>query len=201
MKALYPFFIAFTIIFLAELGDKTQLLVLSFASKNKTRNILLGVAIGTFFSHGLAIIFGGNIGTLHNETILFILKCITYITFLSIGLLGFLPKKEKSNNNENKLIKILGNSTLNYVFIVAIAIVVGELGDKTFLASIGLGLEYHNYKIALIAGCILGMIISNSIVILFGKFLERKVPEKYIEVISNLIFIVFGVIGLIMQFL
>ena len=198
MKALYPFFIAFTIIFLAELGDKTQLLVLSFASKSKTRNILLGIAIGTFFSHGLAIIFGGSIGALQNKAVLFVLKCITYFTFLVIGLLGFFPKRERENNKDNKLIKKLGNSSLNYIFIVAIAIMVGELGDKTFLASIGLGLEYPHYKLSLIAGCILGMIVSNSIAILFGRFIEKKVPEKHIEIVSSLIFIAFGTIGLYM---
>lgn len=201
MKALYPFFIAFILIFLAELGDKTQLLILSFASKSKTRNILLGIAIGTFFSHGLAIIFGGSIGALQNETVLFVLKFITYITFLMLGIIGFLPKKDNNTEHENNLLKHLGKSSLNYVFIIAIAIMVGELGDKTFLATMGLGLEYPRFKLALIAGSILGMVVSNSIAILFGKFLERKIKKKYIEIVSNLIFIVFGIIGFIMQFI
>ena len=98
MEALYPFFISFIIIFLAELGDKTQLLVLSFTSKSKTQNILLGVAIGTLFSHGIAIVFGSNIGALQNKSLLVILKIITYITFLVLGITGFLPKNEKESN-------------------------------------------------------------------------------------------------------
>ena len=57
MEFLYPFFISFILIFLSELGDKTQLLVLSFSTKDKAKNILFGVALGTFFSHGLAILF------------------------------------------------------------------------------------------------------------------------------------------------
>ena len=36
MECLYPFFIAFFIVFLSELGDKTQLLVLSFSTKIKS---------------------------------------------------------------------------------------------------------------------------------------------------------------------
>ncbi|MCI8411517.1 MAG: TMEM165/GDT1 family protein [Clostridia bacterium] len=50
MDFIYPFLITFMLVFLSELGDKTQLLVLSFSSKDKAMNILLGVAIGTFLA-------------------------------------------------------------------------------------------------------------------------------------------------------
>ena len=196
MEALYPFFIAFTIIFLAELGDKTQLLVMSFASKSKIRNILLGVALGTLLSHGIAIIFGSKISYLQNEQTLLILKILTNLTFLIIGILGFIPQKENPNESEKGLLKKISTFSINYIFIVALAITVGELGDKTFLASIGLGFEYPNYKLSLITGAILGMVVSNFIAIVFGKFLESKISNKYIKIISSIIFIIFGVAGL-----
>lgn len=49
MNFIFTFIISFMLIFLAELGDKTQLLVLSFTSKTKTKNILLGVALRYLF--------------------------------------------------------------------------------------------------------------------------------------------------------
>ena len=204
MDFIYSFFIAFSFIFFSELGDKTQLLVLSFSSKSKTSNILLGIAIGTFFSHGLAILFGSKIGNLENQNLHFILKLATYITFLLFGIIGFLPKKneafkEESNNNNflNKS-KLL---SLNYIFIVAISIVIGELGDKTFLASLGLGIQYSNYKIPLILGSITGMVLSDSLAIFFGKLLGSKISTKFIEFISNCIFFCFGLIGLFLLFI
>ena len=100
MEFLYPFFISFILIFLSELGDKTQLLVLSFSTKDKAKNILFGVALGTFFSHGLAILFGSQIGSLENETFQFYLELLTYSSFLLFGIIGFLPKRKTKSQNK-----------------------------------------------------------------------------------------------------
>lgn len=197
MNYIYPFFISFILIFVSELGDKTQLLVLSFSTKDKAKNILLGVTIGTFFSHGLAILFGSKLGDFQNETFRFYSELFTYCSFLLFGFIGFLPQKEKSNNSKSSILEKITSSKLNYIFIIAISIIIGELGDKTFLASLGMGLQYPKYRISLILGSICGMVASNSIALFFGKILGNKLNPKFIETLSNLLFIIFGLVGLI----
>lgn len=198
MEFLYTFFIAFSIVFIAELGDKTQLLVLSFSSKNKISNILIGIALGTFLSHGIAIFFGGNISNFTNLDFKFYLDIFTYTSFIILGIIGFLPSKESSNSSHHKSIlqKICSLKT-NYIFIVALCIFIGEIGDKTFLASLGLGIQYYHYKLSLILGCICGMVLSNLLAILFGKIINSKLNSKLIETLSNIIFILFGILGFI----
>lgn len=197
MNYIYPFFICFILIFVSELGDKTQLLVLSFSTKDKAKNILLGVAIGTFFSHGLAILFGSKLGDFQNETFKFYSELFTYCSFLFFGFIGFLPQKEKSINSKSSILEKITSSKLNYIFIIAISIIIGELGDKTFLASLGIGLQYPKYRISLVLGSICGMVASNSIALFFGKILGNKLNPKFIDTLSNLLFIIFGLIGLI----
>lgn len=198
MEYFYPFFITFCIVFFSELGDKTQLLVLSFSTQNKARNILLGVAIGTFFSHGIAILFGSRVASLSSDIYQIYLKTFAYISFLLFGILGFITKKESpSSSGKFSFLHKLSNIKINYILIVAISIMIGELGDKTFLASLGLGLQYPNYKFSLILGSIFGMVISNSIAIFFGKILEKHLNPSFIRFLSNIIFIVFGILGLI----
>lgn len=181
MQYIYPFIISFIFIFFSELGDKTQILVLSFSARNKTSNILLGVALGTLFSHGLAIVFGSHIGLLGNNNFICYLKILTYCTFLFFGITGFIKRKKSASveetietNSKSRIIKFLSLLTKNCVFVVASSIAIGELGDKTFLASIGLGLEYPLFKIPLICGSVCGMVTSNSIAIFFRKMVRHK---------------------------
>lgn len=199
MNFLYAFLICFCIVFCSEIGDKTQLLVLSFSRKSRTSSILLGVALGTFFSHGLAILFGSQLGTLDNIKFKFYLDIITYLSFILIGFAGFFIKEDKDENRiKNNFFKKISNLKLNYIFIVAISIFIGEIGDKTFLSSLGMGIQYPNYKIALILGSICGMACSNFFAILFGKFLYQKFDSKIISTVSNLLFIIFGIAGFFM---
>lgn len=194
MDFFYTFFITFLIVFFSELGDKTQLLVLSFSNKLKTTNILFGVAIGTFLSHGMAILFGSKLASFNSE-FNFYLSIVTYLSFILFGIYGFWPKKESSSVHKSSFVTKLSSCKLNYVFIIAFSIFIGEIGDKTFLASLGLGVQYPNFKISLILGSILGMVCSNSIAIFFGKILGSKLNQHFIENLSNTIFILFGILG------
>ena len=167
MQYMFSFIISFLFIALSELGDKTQILVLSFSSKNKSSHILIGVAIGTLLSHGLAIILGSKICNLGNTNFIYYLKILTYFTFLIFGIIGFLKLKMSSQNNDlksdykSKLLNTISSLLKSCIFIVAISIAIGEIGDKTWLASIGLGIQYPMFKIPLICGSICGMLLSN----------------------------------------
>lgn len=201
MDFLYPFFIAFFLVFVSELGDKTQLLVLSFSSKLKSYTILLGVALGSLLSHGLAIAFGSTLGTLDNVWIHTILEFITYFSFLFFGILTFMNKDDDEGScKKTGLLQKISNLSVSYLIIIALSIAIGELGDKTFLASLGLGIQYPNFKIFLILGAILGMVVSDSIAILFGKFLSSKISSKMMNTLSGVIFLAFGIFGFIRFF-
>ncbi len=195
MWFIYPFIVAFLLIFISELGDKTQLLVLSFSSKLKANTILFGVALGSLLSHGIAIMFGSFLGNIENLTFQYFLKIITYISFIIFGIITLVKHDNKSetSNGGNKKLK----SNLSYIIFIALTIAIGELGDKTFLASIGLGIEYPLYKIPLICGAIAGMIISDLIAIIFGKILLRKIPENIMQKLSGILFLIFGILGIL----
>lgn len=196
MEFIYPFVIAFLLIFVSELGDKTQLLVLSFSAKLKARTILLGVALGSLLSHGIAIAFGSFLGNIENASFQYLLKIVTYLSFIVFGIITLIKsdstKEDSKNSNRNNL-----KSSLSYILFIALTIAIGELGDKTFLASIGLGIEYPLYKASLICGAVAGMVISDLIAIIFGKALSHKIPENVMQKLSGILFLIFGFIGIL----
>lgn len=195
MLLIYPFIIAFTLVFISELGDKTQLLALSFSSKLKISTILLGVALGSLFSHGLAILFGSFLGNIEDLKFQYFIKIITYISFIVFGIITLKPTNKGSDSKSRNKNSFKNN--FQYILFIAFSIAVGEFGDKTFLASIGLGIQYPNYKIMLILGAIFAMVASDLIAILFGKFLSKKVSEKTMQTFSGILFLIFGVIGIL----
>lgn len=198
MELIYPFLIAFSMVFVSELGDKTQLLVLSFSNKGQTFKILLGVAIGSLFSHGLAILFGSSVHLFANNAFHSAIHWITYLSFLLIGSISLLPQKDSTDNGKKDgLIYKISHLKLNYCLIIALCIMVGELGDKTFLASIGLGIQYPHSKIALIMGSICAMVVCDFIAILFGKFLNKHISERAMQKLSGALFLLFGIIGVV----
>ncbi len=93
MEFIYPLLVAFTLVFVSELGDKTQLLVLSFSTKVKTITIILGVALGSFLSHGIAILFGGFLGNIEDATFHKMLDIITYSSFILFRNISIYGKK------------------------------------------------------------------------------------------------------------
>lgn len=200
--SVYAIFISFALVFVTELGDKTQLLMISFANKTTPFKILFGVAIGSFFSHGIAILFGSSLNFFNNDLINSILKNFTYVSFILVGLYSFLPKKVLLSMNDSKkegFISKLSNMKISYTIIVAISIIGGEIGDKTFLASIGLGIQYPTLKLSLIIGAILGMVICDAIAIFFGKFLSKHISEESMKKLSGILFIIFGIAGFIFK--
>lgn len=196
MLPFYPFLIAFILVFISELGDKTQLLVLSFSAKLKVKTILLGVALGSLLSHGIAILFGGFLGNIENLTFQYVLKIVTYLSFIVFGIITLVNSKngsETSTDNSKRNLK----SSFSYILFIALTIAIGELGDKTFLASIGLGIEYSAYKALLICGAVMGMVISDLIAIIFGKIIAGRIPESLMQKLSGILFLIFGIVCLL----
>ena len=177
---LQEFIKAFTLIFIAEMGDKTQVLLMTCAARYSILQVLIGIFIGVAINHGLAIIIGIYISNIIANDFLQIFAGIIFIIF---GLFTF---KDDSNEKEN-------NKTFKCgpILTVAGAFFLGELGDKTQLTVMTIAME-ANYPIVILMGSIVGMIVVGCMGIIIGTALTKRIPSYIIKILSGLIFIVFG---------
>ena len=91
--------------------------------------------------------------------------------------------------------------SIGYILVIAFCIATGEIGDKTFLAALGLGISYPECKFFLVLGAIVGMVLSDYLAILLGKFLSSKISPRMMNVLSGIIFLLFGIVGMVKFFI
>lgn len=174
------------LIFIAELGDKTQLLVLSFAAKYKPKVVFLAVITSTIVLYLLAIGIGSVIG---NIIPMQYLRWIVSASFIGFGIWTLLEKEE--DDEEEKKIGKFGP-----FLTVALAFFLAEMGDKTQLAAVSLTSEMPNAALYIWGGAIIGMILADGLAIILGTMLHKRLPHKAIRISAGIVFIGFGLFNL-----
>ena len=92
------FFTTFVTVFLAEMGDKTQLTTITLSSTtNKPLAVFIGSSIALILATLLGALAGGSIANLIPE---FILKLLSGIVFLIIGI-NLMAKSRDENSTQN----------------------------------------------------------------------------------------------------
>lgn len=175
---------ALLLIFAAEMGDKTQILAMIFATKYKTSKVLIGIFIGSFLNHGLAVLFGSLIGKFIDPNILQVIAGIAFIGF------AFWTLMARDDDEDSEV-----NTSKGAIATVALAFFIGELGDKTQLTAITLAVD-SVYPFIILLGTVSGMLVTSSLGIFVGSKVGDKIPELMIKLLSSAVFLIFGVIKL-----
>ena len=84
---LHAFLLSFGVIFVAELGDKSQLMALAFATRYKTVPVLIAITLATGIVHLFSVALGGVIGVL-GTTLLSLGSIISAATLPALAVLG-----------------------------------------------------------------------------------------------------------------
>lgn len=180
---LQEFIKAFLLIFVSEMGDKTQVLLLTCAARYSIIHVLWGIFFGVALNHGLAILIGMYLSNLISSELLHIATGIIFIIF---GISAF---REENEDMEKTILKC------GPVLTVAGTFFLGELGDKTQLTAMTIAME-SDYPMIILAGSIAGMLAVGFMGIIIGSALTKIVPSYIIKSLSGLIFIIFGSVKL-----
>lgn len=209
-------FTVFGILFLGELGDKTQLIVFNLTLEHhKPYKVGIGAMIGFAIIVTLGVFFGAVIT---NFIPISLITLISGIVFVIIGLLdirnarSLLNERRKKNfdedissnialDNQTEEIKVKRFSKLRNNPILAGFgfIFLMELGDKTQILTITLASIYPNL-IEVWIGSFLALSSLAWLGVFFGAFIAKKIPKLYLKLVSITIFIVIGIFTIVSVF-
>ncbi len=177
------FLSVFSLVFLAELGDKTQLLMMSLSSRYGVLRIVLGVLPAIVLLSLLATGVGGVLSSFLSAGII---RSLSAAAFLVFALLCLRSEKERERRESR-------GSVLFIFFTFFLA----ELGDKTqfsVIASSATALPGDRWQVAL--GGIAGLLLADAAGILIGLLLKKRVDDRVFSALSYAVFTLFGFFGL-----
>jgi putative Ca2+/H+ antiporter (TMEM165/GDT1 family) len=183
-----PFIVAFIAVFLAEIGDKTQLVTITFASKYPQVPVFFGVFLGICMVTVLGVVVG---------VILFQFIPIFYVQILSGAIFiifGIWTLKEAMEEKEEEVeITETNKSVFSTSFIL---ISIAEFGDKTQFMVIALTAQY-GAPLAVLVGAIGAFALIVGIGVFLGKKLSERISTKWIELGAGMLFIILGIIFIV----
>jgi putative Ca2+/H+ antiporter (TMEM165/GDT1 family) len=182
MDVVLPFVLAFGLIILTEMGDKTQLMTISFASRYSRKIVFLGAWLGMGLITVIGVVIGILMGVAFDD---FWVKIIASVIFIVFGVWTLAKREEEEEQKEIPDKKVFLQTFL--IFVLA------ELGDKTQVAVILLTANY-SAPIPVLLGALLGFAVVVAVGVLIGREIGKRVDTKWIVLVSGILFIVIGVI-------
>ena len=180
------FLLSTAVIFVAELGDKSQLMAMTFATRYRARDVILAITAATLVVHLASVAIGFWIGEAFADyqSWIAIGAGIAFLIFGAWTLRG----DELTEEEASKARKATGTALLA----VGTAFFLAELGDKTMLATITLATREGWFGTWI--GSTLGMVLADALAIAVGALLGRNLPEKAIKIGAAILFFAFGAI-------
>ena len=175
---------SFALVALSEMGDKTQLLAFSLATRfKKPLPILAGIFTATILNHALASSLGSWISANVPE---FWMALVLGVTFIAFGLWTLKPDSFEETESSDARGSFLTTTVLFFL---------AEMGDKTQLATVALAARFHD-AVSVTVGTTLGMMLSDGIAVFTGEKLTQWISMQKIRWVAASLFFLFGVLTL-----
>jgi Ca2+/H+ antiporter, TMEM165/GDT1 family len=178
------FLLSFGVIFLAELGDKSQLMALAFAARYRPGLVLLAVTIATLIVHAGSVVLGRVFALALPTNLINVLAGIAFLVFAVWTLRGDEVDESEADRGPR--------TGLSALLLVGTTFFLAELGDKTMLATVTLATNEE--PIATWLGSTAGMVAADALAIGIGAVLGARLPERAVKLFAAGSFVLFGLI-------
>ena len=174
--------VSISVVALAEIGDKTQLLTLILATRyKKPWPIVAGIFVATLVNHGIAGAVGAWLTTAIGPDAM---RWILGVSFIAMAAWMLKPDRLDADAGASRKLGGVFVTTTLLFFLV-------EIGDKTQIATVALAARFDSL-VAVVMGTTVGMILANAPVAFFGEALAKRLPARAVHVVAALVFVALG---------
>jgi putative Ca2+/H+ antiporter (TMEM165/GDT1 family) len=185
--------IAAVAVFIAEFGDKSQLLTLAFATRYPALPVIVGLVLGSTIIVGLSVVVGAAVGAVLPAGLV---ALVAGVAFIGVGLWTLRGEDDdhEDANAEAAASKTGRRAGIGLVLTVAATFILGELGDKTMLVVFGLAASHG--ALATWIGAVVGEVGANLLAVALGRTMGSRLDPRTVRMISAGLFLFGGVLVL-----
>ena len=177
-------------IFVAEFGDKSQLLVLAFATRHGATPVIAGIVVGAAVIQGASVAAGAWLGSALPETPITI---ISGVAFLAVA--AWTLRATDDEDEEAVLAREARRDRRGWFGLAAVVagtFLVGELGDKTMLATFALAARQDALMTWI--GATAGMVGANLVAVAVGRGVGARLSPRAVRIGSAVLFALAGLL-------
>lgn len=178
---------ALVVVFVAELGDKTQLVALGFGARHRLGPVLAGVISAYAATNLVSVLAGGLVGAALPTRAVGLVGGVLFCAFA----VWTLTEADGEADGAGPV----GASSLAVFRTVAVAMFVAELGDKTMLATATLAARGDPVLVWI--GATAGIVASGTLGVLVGRAAGARLPVERTRTASAVLFALFGVVMIV----
>jgi Ca2+/H+ antiporter, TMEM165/GDT1 family len=176
-------------IFVAEFGDKSQLLILAFATRYPWRPIVVGLALAAAIIQGVSVLLGAAVGAILPENLVGIVAGLAFL-----GVAAWTVLATDDDDEAEAADQATSRMGIALVATVALTFVVAELGDKTMLATFALAASQGALPTWI--GSTIGEVGANLVAVVVGRQVGARLSSGMIRIGSAALFAIAGLLVL-----
>ena len=175
---------SFSLVALAEIGDKSQFVCMTLAARHRHWPVILGASVAFIALNTLAVLFGASVAALIPERVTAGLVAVLF------GVFGVHILMTREDISTSETTEKAGRSIF---FTTLLLIFFAEFGDKTQIAVAGLASTMD--ALSVWAGATLALVLVSVLGVWFGRTMLQRLPLHWLHLLSGMIFILFALLA------
>ena len=172
---------SFTLIALAEIGDKSQLVCMTLAARHRAWPVILGASMAFLVLNALAVLFGAGVAAWVPERVMAGLVAVLFAAF------GIQALRAAEEDDSEVVVERTGHG----IFLTTVLLIlVAEFGDKTQIAVAGLAGSMSPWPVWI--GATVALVTISALGVWAGRTVLQRLPVHWLHRLGGGVFLLFA---------